>query len=94
MDDLKERTPEETVKEIIYMLVDDKEAVNISTTITPHTAVFDISVADKDVGKVLGKRGSHADALRVLIGAIYGKSGRKLHLQIVDPRRRGNNHRA
>ena len=78
---------EDLIKSIIYSLVDNKEDVKIESTITSHTAVFDIKVADEDVGKVLGKKGIHAASLRTIFSAIYGKLGKKLHLQIVDPRR-------
>lgn len=73
---------EKLIKDIILCLVTEPDEVMIKSTITPHTAVYDIQVANKDVGKVLGKRGVYADALRTLFGAIYGKSGRKLHLQV------------
>jgi hypothetical protein len=84
--------PEETNEEkallaIIEMLVDAPSDVRVDATVTNHSAVFDIHVADADVGKVLGKKGVHAHALRTLFGAIYGKIGKRLHLQVVDPRR-------
>tara|TARA_Y100001973_G_C5154524_1_gene309974 strand:+ start:747 stop:1016 length:270 start_codon:yes stop_codon:yes gene_type:complete len=82
-----EQSEERLVQEIISLLVDKQEDIHISSTITDHTAVFDIRVADSDVGKVLGRKGAHADALRTIFGAIYGKTGKKLHLQIVDPRK-------
>lgn len=79
---------EKIIGDIINSLVDHKDEVKIRSTITPHTAVFDIKVASKDVGKVLGKKGAYADALRTLFGAIYGRAGKKLHLQIyVDPKK-------
>ena len=81
---------EKLIKDIITSLVDEKDKVKVNCTITPHTAVYDIKVANKDVGKVLGKRGSYADALRTIFGAIYGKSGKKLHLQVyVEPKTQG-----
>ena len=76
-----------TLKMIVEMIVDSPGEVRLDSTITEHSAVFDIHVADADVGKVLGKKGSHAHALRTLFGAIYGKLGKRLHLQVVDPRR-------
>ena len=78
---------EQLITKIIKSLVDDLESVKISATISEHTAVYDISVSDKDVGKVLGKKGSHADALRTIFGAIYGRVGKKLHLRIIDPKK-------
>ncbi len=78
---------EPAIRSLIELLVDSPEKVRIDSTITEHSAVFDIHVSDEDVGKVLGKKGVHAHALRTLFGAIYGKLGKRLHLQVVDPRR-------
>lgn len=78
---------EKALLSILEMLVDSPEQVRLESTVTKHSAVFDIHVADADVGKVLGKKGVHAHALRTLFGAIYGKLGKRLHLQVVDPRR-------
>lgn len=78
---------EKLIKQIILSLVDEKDKVKVSATVTAHTAVFDIKVANKDVGKVLGKKGVYADALRTIFGAIYGRAGKKLHLQVyVEPK--------
>jgi hypothetical protein len=78
---------EKALLAILEMLVDAPGQVKLESTVTKHSAVFDIHVADADVGKVLGKKGIHAHALRTLFGAIYGKLGKRLHLQVVDPRR-------
>ena len=85
---MKNKTKEEQlISDIVHCLVDQVEDVKIDVTLTDHTAVYDIKVADIDVGKVLGKKGTHAAALRTIFSAIYGKIGKKLHLQVVDPRR-------
>ena len=78
---------ETLITTIIETLADDTEAIEIEFTETNHMAVYDITVSDSDVGKVLGKRGSHANALRILFGAIYAKMGKKLYLKIEDTRR-------
>jgi hypothetical protein len=75
------------LRSLVKLLVDEPDGVKIDTTVTGHSAVFDIHVSDADVGKVLGKKGVHAHALRTIFGAIYGKLGKRLHLQVVDPRR-------
>jgi predicted RNA-binding protein YlqC (UPF0109 family) len=77
----------ELLEDVIKALVDEPDAVHIDTHVTPHTAMFEVHVHDDDVGKILGRKGAHAKALRVLFDAIYGKLGKRLHLQVVDPRR-------
>lgn len=78
------------LEDLIYLLVDDQEAVKVLCTLTEHTAVYDIHVSKKDFPVVMGKKGSHAVSLRSLFKAIYGKMGKRVHLQIIDPRRTEN----
>jgi predicted RNA-binding protein YlqC (UPF0109 family) len=80
-------TTEELLETTVREMCDYPDQVDISAHVTAHSAVFDIRVADADVGKVLGRKGSHAKALRAIFGAIYGKYGKRLHLQVIDPRR-------
>lgn len=79
--------PHELLESVVRELVDQPDKVSIESHVSSHTATFDIHVAFDDVGKVLGRRGAHAKALRTLFGAIYGKHGMRLHLQVIDPRR-------
>lgn len=80
--------PTDLLEQVIRQMVDLPDQVEITVHESAHTAAFDIEVADSDVGKVLGRKGSHARALRLLFGAIYGKHGKRLHLQVIDPTRR------
>jgi len=79
--------PEVLLQELVQHLADIPGEVRIDAHVTEHTAAFDIHVAESDVGKVLGKKGRNAYALRDLFNAIYGKYGKRLHLQVIDPRR-------
>ena len=79
--------PDELIDQIVRHLADAPEDVRIDSHVTEHTATFDIYVAPDDVGKVLGRGGKHAWALRDLFNAIYGKHGKRMLLQVIDPRR-------
>ena len=79
------REIDKTLKQMLDLLVDYPDHINIKSTITDNTAIYEIKVHDKDLGKVLGKKGAHADALRTILAAIYGKQRKKLHLQVLDP---------
>jgi len=80
--------PLRTLKNILLQLVDEPDELEVQVTETTYAVTVDILVADSDVGKVLGRKGAHPIALRVIFGAIYGKLGKQLNLQVVDPRRR------
>ena len=78
---------EELLTAIVKGLVDNEAEVKVKATVTDGSVIYDVKVADSDVGKVLGKRGMYAEALRTLFGGIYGKIDKKMYLQISDPRK-------
>lgn len=77
----------ELLESVVRALVDDPSAVRLAVQQTDHAVMVDIYVAGSDVGKVLGKGGAHASALRTLFTAIYGKNKQRMMLQVIDPRR-------
>jgi len=46
--------------------------------------VLELKVAKSDMGKVIGKRGRHADAIRTILSAAAGKVGKRYVLEIVE----------
>ena len=64
------------LQKIIEELVDNKEQVNIVEVESPSFYVFEISVAPEDVGKVIGKSGRNATAIRTIITSIARKHGK------------------
>jgi len=78
---------DQLLTDLILSLIDDRDAVKIEKNISDHSAHFEVTVADPDVGKLLGRKGVHANSLRRVFEAAYGKTGRGFHLHIVDPRR-------
>lgn len=74
----------ELLKEILCSLVDDPSAVHVNEMVGEASNMIEVKVAKHDVGKVIGKQGRIADALRTLVQCIGAKEGRKDVLQIVD----------
>jgi hypothetical protein len=66
-------------------LVDSPEAVQVSATAHRGTTVVELAVAPSDIGKVIGRQGRTADALRVLVAATAHLHGEKATLEIRDP---------
>lgn len=81
-------TPESLLRGVICAMCDHPEAVRFDAHVTNYSASFDVHLHEDDVSKVLGSGGSHAQALRVLFSAIYGKHGKKLYLMVVNPHHR------
>ena len=69
---------------IIQSLVDDPDQV----TVDEHTAgggtVFEVRVADGDMGKVIGRQGRIVRQIRVLMKAVAQRQGEKVTVDILD----------
>jgi uncharacterized protein len=65
-------------------LVDDPEAVKIETEEREGTVVFQLHVAKDDVGKVIGRQGRIARALRTVVRASAARSDHRVLLEIVE----------
>jgi uncharacterized protein len=65
-------------------LVDDPEAVKIETEEREGTLVFQLHVAKDDVGKVIGRQGRIARALRTVVRASAARSDHRVLLEIVE----------
>jgi predicted RNA-binding protein YlqC (UPF0109 family) len=61
---------ERLVLQIITVLVDKSNEVNVTSVIADAGTVFQVTVASSDVGKVIGKNGRTARALRILLSAM------------------------
>lgn len=65
-------------------LVDDESAINIDHEEESSGITFYLNVADDDLGKVIGKRGKTATAIRALLSAAATKKGVRALLSIED----------
>jgi len=70
----------ELVRYIVGELVDDQEAI----VITESEGVIKISVAQKDMGKIIGKQGRIAKAIRTVVRAAGLKNGQKVSVDILE----------
>jgi len=75
----------EFIEFIAKYLVDDPEAVVVQETIDEDRKVnLTLRVKKEDVGKVVGKKGKTAIAMRTLLTAIAAKEGKRASLEILD----------
>jgi predicted RNA-binding protein YlqC (UPF0109 family) len=65
-------------------LVDSPDAVEVAEYESGGASVVELRVARDDIGKVIGKSGRTAEAMRVLLNAASTKVGRRVHLDILD----------
>ena len=76
----------ELVEIIVKALVDYPEQVRCHEIEGTHSCVLELEVAKEDVGKVIGKQGTHADAIRKIIHAVGGKKKKRYVLEILEDR--------
>lgn len=74
----------ELVEYIAKSLVDDPEKVEVNLIEGEKSTILELRVAEDDVGKVIGKHGRIAKAMRTLLSASSTKSGKRVVLEILD----------
>ncbi len=76
------------MKELIEMiakaLVDYPEQVSLSVIEGSRTRVLELRVAKEDLGKVIGKQGRNARAIRTILGAASAKLDQRFVLEIIE----------
>lgn len=72
------------VEQIAKALVDSPEEVSVSEIEGERTTVFELRVAKNDIGKIIGKQGNTARAIRTLLGATGTKLGKRFVLEILE----------
>lgn len=73
----------ELVEIIAKALVDHPEEVAIKTLEDNRSTVLELTVAPDDMGKVIGKQGRIAKAIRTVVKAAATKEGKKVSLEIL-----------
>jgi len=73
----------ELVEYVARALVDDPEAVKVEVIKDPDGTVIELHVAEDDMGKVIGRNGSVAKALRTLLKVTAARDGEAVQLEIL-----------
>ena len=74
----------ELVEVIAKALVDDPESVVVNEREEKKTTVLEVRVAESDMGKVIGKQGRIAKAIRSVVKAAAAKEDKKVIVDIMD----------
>lgn len=77
----------ELVEYLAKALVDDPAPVEVMQGGTPDDVVFRVKVGRDDLGKVIGKKGRTAKALRTLLAAVAARQNAAVTLEIIEPAR-------
>ena len=71
------------IEDIVRTLVDHPESVVVQEVAGEQSVVYEIKVDQVDIGKVIGKQGKTANALRSIIRAASAKSGKNAVINII-----------
>jgi predicted RNA-binding protein YlqC (UPF0109 family) len=70
--------------QIAQALVDNPEQVQVNEIVSTQTVVLELSVAESDMGRVIGKQGRTANAIRAILSAASGGTEKRYVLEIVE----------
>lgn len=73
----------EILETIIASLVDNKEAIEVNEINGTQSIVFEVKVAEGDMGKIIGKQGRIAKSIRTVMKAIASKEHKKATVEFI-----------
>ncbi|NIU82525.1 MAG: KH domain-containing protein [Candidatus Thorarchaeota archaeon] len=74
----------ELVEFMAKSLVDNPQQVEVTEIAGRDTSVIELKVAKEDIGKIIGKKGRNAQAMRTLLNAASAKFRKRVVLEIID----------
>lgn len=74
----------ELVTYIATSLVDNPDSVEVTETEKDEMTVLELRVAKEDLGKIIGKQGRTARAIRALLSAAAGRVNKRARLEIIE----------
>jgi hypothetical protein len=75
---------QELVSYVARSLVDEPDEVEVNIIEGEKSTILELRVAQSDIGKVIGKHGRIAKALRTILSAAATKTGKRIVLEILD----------
>ncbi len=72
------------IKYIAQVLVDNPEQVKVEEVEGRHTSILELKVAKEDIGKVIGKKGRTAQAIRTILNAASAKVKKRTTVEIIE----------
>lgn len=74
----------EILKNIIESLVENEKAVEINEKAIDKNIVYEVKVANSDMGRVIGRQGRLAKSIRTVMKSVGGKERKKVTVEFVD----------
>ena len=74
----------EILETIILNLVDNKDSVEIKELDGEKSIIFEVKVAEEDMGKIIGRQGSIAKSIRTIMKAVASKENKRVSIEFLD----------
>ena len=74
----------ELVEFMAKAMVDNPQQVEVTEIAGRDTSVIELKVAKEDIGKIIGKKGRNAQAMRLILNAASAKLRKRVVLEIID----------
>ncbi|NQV17038.1 MAG: KH domain-containing protein [Armatimonadetes bacterium] len=74
----------ELIEFIVKALVDDPDSINVTEVVGDKIIIYELRTAKTDIGKVIGKRGRTAGAIRTILNAVSARQGKRAVLEIIE----------
>lgn len=74
----------EIIEAIVHAIVDEPELVSVRQFDGKHMSILELKVAKQDIGKVIGRHGRTAVAMRTILTAVSAKANKRTSLEIVE----------
>lgn len=74
---------EELLELLVKSIVDSPDSVVIRKAEAEKTIIFEVKVAEEDVGKVIGKHGRIINAVRTIVKAAAVRDGKKVSIELL-----------
>ena len=74
----------ELLTNLVQSLVDHPDEASVTERKVDGETIFEVRVADGDMGKVIGRQGRIVKQLRILMGAVAQRKGKKGSVEIMD----------
>ncbi len=79
-----DRIMKDLIKKIVQALVDNPEQVEVTTVDGERVIVLELKVVKEDIGKVIGKQGRNAHAIRTILDAAAAKMKKRAIREIIE----------
>jgi len=74
----------ELIEFVVKALVDDPAEVQINEVAGDKVTLYELRVSKRDIGKIIGKKGRTALAIRTILNAVSTKHGKRAELEIIE----------